>query len=777
MDALLGTNLGGYTLKRLIGSGGMGTVYLAEDPAIGQQVAIKLVHTDALDISESLYTTRVRERFRQEARAIAALDHPHILPLYRYGEEETTVGLRAYMIMQYRPEGSLSDWLRGRAGLAHSSIPLPPVSLFSGLPASWPLPPREVAEYVRQAASALQYAHDRGIIHRDVKPANFLLRTDVDAGDSQDAKVQLLLSDFGLAEFYASSSSTTSVFGTPMYMSPEQFDGHAVPASDQYALAITAYYLLAGRLPFEGEPIYLMRQHLDTAPPSILTYVPSLPVEVEHVLEQALAKQPTERFSSMNHFAQAFMQALDEQTSTQTQRNHVVPKVFLRRITNPRLTAIKPPYRAPASPVAAPTLEEPVHTTEDQVTPDEMETPPDPLLTPLVQAERAARSEIAPPTPPSVQTAAPKRRKRRKALGWIMGSTAALVVLAAGAGAGLYFNIADIDNRLGVPQLRPFPTPKSANKRPQPTHSAISYTLRGHTAEVTSVAWSPNGATLASASVDTTVRLWNSSTHQTTQTYHGHNKQVLSVIWNNTGDQLASGGLDNTVQVWNTTAQMTHGPFDLGAAVNTLAWTNDGANIFASSSDNQMREIMLSGDTVTQTPIRPLISTLAISPDGHFFAVGTVNGLVAVFTLAALATQAPPPPPGPPQGGPQQLGVQPIYASRSHQGTVSTLSWSPDNSLLASGGDDRQVAILDVAALSTRASLIHTSPIRGIAWHPTDTNRIATIVGNDILRIWTLNSSTSMEYQAPNNILASVGWHARGLATGTSGGTIIIWKL
>ncbi|HEY7416574.1 MAG TPA: protein kinase, partial [Ktedonobacteraceae bacterium] len=716
MDALLGTNLGGYTLKGLIGSGGMGTVYLAEDPAIGQQVAIKLVHTDSYDVSESTYTTRASERFRQEARAIAALDHPHILPLYRYGEEETTVGPRAYIVMQYRPEGSLADWLRGRAGLAHSSMPLPPVSLFSGLPVAWPLAPGEVAEYIRQAASALQYAHDKGIIHRDVKPANFLLRTDVETGTYQDSKVLLLLSDFGLAEFYASSSSTTGAFGTPTYMSPEQFDGHSTPASDQYALAIIAYYLLAGRLPFEGEPIHLMRQHLDTAPPSILTYAPSLPPEVDRVLAQALAKQPIERFPSINRFAQAFAQALDGQMSAQPQHQLVASKALLRSITNPRLTAFKPPYQAPESPVATRTLEKPVHEGENHVTPGEMKTPPDPLLTPLVQAELAARSaaaspasssvqtesasstpspvqaefapptsssvqtETAPPSPPSVQAepapptlpsvqaeplvrsvsasstlppvqaVAPQRRKRRSALGCIMRGTAALVMLGTGAGAGLYFNIADIDNRLGVPQLRQSPTPKKGDKQTQPVHPPINYTLQGHTGEVTSVAWSPDGAMLASASVDTTVRLWNSSTHKTTQTYRGHNHQVLSVAWNNTGDQLASGGLDNTVQVWNTMAQMTHGPFDLGAAVNKVTWANDGPSIFASTSDNTIHDILLSNDTVVPTPINLTISTLAISPNGHSMAIGTMDGSVVIFMLADLTT------PGP----------HPIYSSHSH---------------------------------------------------------------------------------------------------------------
>src|SRR5207244_1200385 len=143
----------------------MGTVYLAEDATIGQQVAIKIVRSDANDYQDSSSAMRAFERFKHEARAVASLDHLHILPLYRYGEEETVSGARAYMVMQYRPEGSLWDWLRRRAGLLSGQSLITASSLPGTLNGSWPLSLEETSDYLQQAASALQYAHEHGIIH------------------------------------------------------------------------------------------------------------------------------------------------------------------------------------------------------------------------------------------------------------------------------------------------------------------------------------------------------------------------------------------------------------------------------------------------------------------------------------------------------------------------------------------------------------------------------------------------------------------------------------
>lgn len=287
---LEGLQLGHYRLLRLVGSGGMGEVYLAEDPRIHRQVAIKVIRTE---ISAHPGTAGVEDAarlFQREAKAIAMLDHPHILPLYDYGEQEANGAQFTYLVMPYRPEGSLTNWLR-----QHSSASLPSST--------------DVVHFILQAASALQYAHDRQIIHQDVKPSNFLIRNNTE----MPARPDLLLTDFGVAKLSTATSSVShSIRGTPTYMAPEQWSGDPVPATDQYALAVMTYELLVGRPPFQGPPMRMMYLHTNTQaqPPSTLN--PQLPSDVDLVLLHALAKEPQARFHSITAFANAFRQSLQD---------------------------------------------------------------------------------------------------------------------------------------------------------------------------------------------------------------------------------------------------------------------------------------------------------------------------------------------------------------------------------------------------------------------------------------------------------------------------------
>src|SRR5947209_7725884 len=213
MPDLIGQQLGNYRLLQRLGSGGFAQIYLGEHIYLNRHVAVKVLHMHL--VQEEL------EGFLQEAQTLARLDHPNIIGVTDFGISDTP-----FLVMEYLPDGSLRD--RHRPGL--------PVALPT------------VVCYVKQIADALQYAHEAKVIHRDVKPANMLLRRNG----------QLALSDFGLATAAhrtASLQAANKVVGSPAYMAPEQATGKPRPASDQYALAMVVYEWLCGKSAFHGDPL------------------------------------------------------------------------------------------------------------------------------------------------------------------------------------------------------------------------------------------------------------------------------------------------------------------------------------------------------------------------------------------------------------------------------------------------------------------------------------------------------------------------------------------
>ncbi len=282
MAGLEGQVIGGCRIIRRLGGGGMGEVYLAEQVRLKRQVAIKLVRPEAE--ATVVGGASLTERFAREAQAIAAMEHPHILPVYDFGEQD---GL-AYLVMAYAPNGSLQQALT------------PGQPLFQyGLPLSLDL----TGVILDQAAQGLQHAHDRGVLHRDVKPANFLM------GAGPPGSIHLLLADFGLAKFTSGAANSAVYAGTAAYSAPEQIQRQATPASDQYSLAAMAYLLLTGRLPFQGGILEIVTQQLATPAPSLRQFNAAIPAQVDEVILRALAKTPEERWPSVIVFAAAYREA------------------------------------------------------------------------------------------------------------------------------------------------------------------------------------------------------------------------------------------------------------------------------------------------------------------------------------------------------------------------------------------------------------------------------------------------------------------------------------
>lgn len=310
---LEGLQLGNYKIVKFLKKGGMGEVYQGEDHRISREVAIKVVRTEASSHSNPKVQKEIN-RAKREIVAITKLNHPHILHLYDFGEHPLNGDILTYMVMPYHPDGSLEDWLHKRGPTA--------------------LSPDDVAYFLDQAADALQCAHDHHIIHQDVKPSNFLVSNKTSLLGSP--LPNLHLADFGIARFTTATTSLSQNVGTPAYMPPEQWEATAQPtaANDQYALAIMAYQLLTGQLPFTGTVVQLMRQHAfeQPKPPSELNK--QLSPAIDAVILQALEKDPKRRFPSIAAFAQAFKNALGKNSGP-------VVKLDSTQLVHPRPISLK----------------------------------------------------------------------------------------------------------------------------------------------------------------------------------------------------------------------------------------------------------------------------------------------------------------------------------------------------------------------------------------------------------------------------------------------------
>jgi serine/threonine protein kinase len=781
--SLEGQQIDRYRILRLLGSGGMGEVYLAEDARIEQQVAIKVIRAEASPYPNNEASQEAARLFQREAKAIAKLDHPHILPLFAYGEQRLGNLALIYLVMPYRREGSLSDWLRQRGQAGLLSRP-------------------DVAHLVGQAASALQHAHDRQVIHQDVKPSNFLIRHRPEKPERPDLP-DLFLADFGIAKFTtATSAMSHTIRGTPTYMAPEQWEGHPVPATDQYALAVMTYELLTGRSPFQGGERQVMYQHLMVLPAPPSTVNSHLSRDIDTVLLHALSKQPEQRFASMTAFSTAFQQAVQAQAAQETAAppylsGPLTPPTPVsqgdiravlaistaeaqlgttRTLTLPggRKVTVSVPAGArdgqivrldgqgetsPAGgPAGALILTLLVKTAEE----------PSPFTSPsagqaeeaVLTAHPAAGATDAPPVSKTGQqgTVSNTAQYEMRTLPShshepIEAVTPASQVSPPSTEPALPSRpvveridemtpvIQEEQQASGVPAHRAAkPAETATEQRPffpaEPSLGAAQPQQRGISRRSVVVGL----AGLAVVGGTGGGLLWLARSRQpftptplsvgtVLYTYQGHFNTVTTMAWSPDGRRIASGSHDDTVQVW-------------GAA--------DGGNVFTYRGHSSY------------------VLAVAWSPDGRRIASGsggysyspqvTKENTVQVWDAS--------------NGGN-------VFTYFGHSDEVHAVVWSPDGKHIASGSHDKTVQVWDA---STGANVFtyrgHSSFVNAVAWSP-DGRRIASGSTDQTVQVWDASKGGNVfTYRGHfSQVVEAVAWSpdSRRIASGGYDNTVQVW--
>ena len=699
----VGQHIGNYRLLRLLGQGGFAEVYLGEHVYLGTLAAIKVLRAQIA--SEDV------DHFQAESRTIARLTHPYIVRVLDFGVADAT----PYLVVEYAPNGTLRK--------RHPKTALP------SLPT--------IVTYVNQLASALQYAHDQKVVHRDVKPENMLLGRDN----------EVLLSDFGIAlvaqstQYHSTQGAqgTQDLAGTIAYMAPEQIQAKATASSDQYSLGIVVYEWLSGMRPFEGTFAEIAVKHTLVPPPPLRDKVPNLSPAIEEVILKTLAKDPKNRYENVQTFANALQRAYLGLPAFTTQLTFSQSPHYSDQLSSSEQSIELANQEEEVTPASLLTI--PIAPVETPLLLDKASPPNTPsasaVQTPMLIEEQALQDIPDVSSPSTAWRSIPRRRVLQGLVG-----LATIGVAAGGGVAWLVHNQA------------------IAGIHPMTNEGYTFYTFRGHTSWVWSVAWSPDGARIASASGDGTAQVWDALSGDHLTIYYGHKDSVYAVSWSPDGHRIASAGYDKSVQVWDATFG-DHFFSYVGHTdtVWTVKWSPDGKYIASAGGDKtvQVWNATNGQPLLTYQGHTSFVYAVAWSHDSKYMASASDDGTVQVWNA---------------------INGQLLYTF--HPGTTSMLAvaWSPSGQRIASAGSDGKVQVWDA---NNGAHLYvyhgHSDFVYTVSWSPNG-QRIASAGDDKTVQVWNpTDSSDSYIYRGHTNSVRSIAWSPNGkdITSGSWDETVQVW--
>ncbi len=697
-----------FAITRYLGEGAFGRVYLAHDPLLKRDVALKVAKPEQMAGQKRV------ERFQREARAAANLLHPHIVAVFDSGQD----GPHHNIASAFVPGRSLATVLEETAS-AGKRLEL-----------------REAVALVRKLAEALAYAHKQGVVHRDVKPGNVMLRDDGEP----------LLMDFGLAA-RADETEKLSVagqfMGTPEYSAPEQWRGQAQAASDQYSLGCLFFEVLTGEKPFVGASSehYLML-HTQVAPPAPRNYRVDLPHDLETICLKCLEKEPERRYADCQALADDLRRFLEGEPVT-ARRPGMAERLVRWTRRNPAVAALTAAVAVSlllgagsasllafhAYRQARRADDETVRAEKEAQAATEMAEQQKKLREEAVKSEKAAnmarhgfqmtaawqawqQNDVAAvnaylaEVPPALQLTWEYRHlqtlARRKVLS-LQGHANIVYSVAFGPDGKRIISGSD-DQTVKVWDAA--------------TGQEL-LTLKGHVKSVNSVAISTDGKRIISGSDDQTVKVWDAGTGQNLLTLEGHKNRVLSVAISADGKRIVSGSSDMFVIVWNTDKEKV--PLTLKGhtgAVTGVVFSPDGKRIVSASEDHTLKV----WDSSTGQPLLPPLSghaksvnCVAFSPDGKRIVSGSDDNTVMAWDSGT---------------------GQHLLTLRGHTDHVMSVAISPDAQRILSGSRDQTVKVWDAATGQDLLTLKgHSNLVTSVVYSP-DGNRIASGSWDNAVKMW-----------------------------------------